>query len=115
MSIRAPLISSSSDSEEETSITYSIPGLNYPSTHFKITHRKFSSLSRDGECPHCNESEFEARHSPDLRTWSQCGGACVLGCWFGIWLIPLLWNRLQVKDYYCKTCKERVELITELV
>ena len=112
MSNILPLIQSDSDqdSDQEASITYSIPGLNYPSAQFKITHRRFSNLSRDGECPSCNVTDYDERYYPDARTWTLCGGACVLGCWFGMCLIPLLWNKVQEKEYYCKVCQERLDL-----
>ena len=48
-------------------------------------------------------------YEPTALTWLNCGGICLIGCWLGLCLVPILDNDFQYPKIYCSYCNKRLD------
>jgi lipopolysaccharide-induced tumor necrosis factor-alpha factor len=41
-------------------------------------------------------------------TWMIGGGICLVGCWFGMCLVPLCYDSFQAATEYCRYCNKAI-------
>lgn len=94
-----------SESEDELeSMVYPIPGVYFPSTvisshSFRDRYEIITEQTKKSEIKGDRE-----RLDADAASWSLCGSLCVLGCWFGVCIVPLVSNTLQMTYKFCGDC-----------
>lgn len=60
-------------------------------------------------CPSCSQENIPNKiYQPNSVTWGLCGGICLVGCWFGLCLLPLCDSNFQEATIYCSLCNKTI-------
>jgi|688.fasta_scaffold1532407_1 hypothetical protein len=105
--IHHKLLSHSDSEEEEISMAYSIPGLSFPTiiaTRTSNIQDEISPVLDNKTVP----PKTITKTGPNALQWSWCGSLCILGCWFGACIVPLVNEELNSSyklDVFCNKSK----------
>lgn len=104
--IHHKLLHHSDSEEEEISMAYSIPGLSFPTTI--LATRAFNI--QDEISPEQDNKTDSLRTipktGPSALQWSWCGSLCILGCWFGACIVPLVNEELNSSYKFGEFCNK---------
>ncbi|CAG9313633.1 unnamed protein product [Blepharisma stoltei] len=97
-----------SDSHEDLSHGFSENSVMSTPSHSRFPNYIYGT-SDIIRCPYCLKENIPNKiYQPNCITWNMCGSICLVGCWFGLCLLPICDSNFQEATIYCSLCNKVV-------
>ncbi|CAG9317020.1 unnamed protein product [Blepharisma stoltei] len=97
-----------SDSQEDLHRAFADCSVRSTPSHSRFPHYIYGT-SDIVRCPHCSQENIPNKFfQPNSLSWNICGSICLVGCWFGLCLLPICDSNFQEATIYCSLCNKIV-------